>query len=598
MLRWGVLTGVVVALIGASSAGAATYCVNKPGCVGTNTTLTNALDLADANMDEDTIFIGANGGVPYTATDNFAYNFAGDVNLIGDGAGQTILQGTAAANINDRQTLTLLGSSGSTVTDMTIIGPTANGGAERALVWQGTASRVEIVQKDAPGQAAADARGTAVLEDSSIDTDVQALFTAVNAVTLTVRDSTILAPNNSGISVDSADSLNLQRTSITSGARAVQASGAGTTANLINVVLRKTTSSPSFGIVTALTGAVVTARHATMIGAGGGRGFDVDNLPNATATLRDSIIVNVATPIYCASNDDAQPSSMTVAYSNFGPGSDVSDPGCNESLSNNDNTTTPVFVDVANHDYRLIGGSPLINAADPADPIANDFFNVARPVAGRTDMGAFEYRAQAPTATILSAPPTAATGEEVAFTGTGTDADDDPLTYAWDFGDGASAAGATTTHAFAAGSYDVTLTVTDSAGLTSAATATIVVSDPTQPPPPQLNPKLSDFKAEPKKIKARKQAPKLVPGGTRGLVFNLEEAAAKVTLTLVRCKGRRGCSRTKAVNGSANFDAPIGASAIVFKGSLDGKRKLRKGRYIVTLTPAGGDPVTTKLKIV
>jgi PKD repeat protein len=66
---------------------------------------------------------------------------------------------------------------------------------------------------------------------------------------------------------------------------------------------------------------------------------------------------------------------------------------------------------------------------------------------------------------------------------TSSDADGSVVSYAWAFGDGRTAAGATASHTYAdAGSYDVTLTVTDDDGATDTVTHTVTA---TTPPPNQ-----------------------------------------------------------------------------------------------------------------
>jgi PKD repeat protein len=91
-----------------------------------------------------------------------------------------------------------------------------------------------------------------------------------------------------------------------------------------------------------------------------------------------------------------------------------------------------------------------------------------------------------PVASISYAPGSPGTGETVRFDGSGSsDANGSITQYAWNFGDGTSGTGVKVEHAYAAaGSYGVTLTVTDNFGATGQATQTVTVSATASGPKP------------------------------------------------------------------------------------------------------------------
>ncbi len=80
---------------------------------------------------------------------------------------------------------------------------------------------------------------------------------------------------------------------------------------------------------------------------------------------------------------------------------------------------------------------------------------------------------------VISAPGTGLEGSSIAFDGSGSTTPASGFTsFAWDFDDGGTALGAGVTHAFSDnGTFDVTLTVTDTAGNTDTATHQITISN-------------------------------------------------------------------------------------------------------------------------
>jgi PKD repeat protein len=93
--------------------------------------------------------------------------------------------------------------------------------------------------------------------------------------------------------------------------------------------------------------------------------------------------------------------------------------------------------------------------------------------------------------TLTNQPPVAAftsscnnTTRACTFNGSGSTDDVGIVSYAWNFGDAATGTGATPAHTYAsAGTYTVTLTVTDGGGLTNAVSHTVTLTTGTNQPP-------------------------------------------------------------------------------------------------------------------
>ncbi|MCK6629742.1 MAG: PKD domain-containing protein [Anaerolineae bacterium] len=91
---------------------------------------------------------------------------------------------------------------------------------------------------------------------------------------------------------------------------------------------------------------------------------------------------------------------------------------------------------------------------------------------------------QAPVA-VISGPTGGLVGQTLDFSGAASRDTDGSLTaYDWNFGDGATASGVNVSHSYGqAGTYEVSLTVTDNGGLTGRSTVTVQVQADNQQPP-------------------------------------------------------------------------------------------------------------------
>jgi PKD repeat protein len=484
-----IATGAVLAAAGVSTAEAATFCVNKSPCPifgSSRPTIQAALDdAALTSPGPDTVLIG-----PGTYVESPSYTDVEEVHVIGEGSGETTINTDGNAT-----TFVLRQTPSSTIEGMTLEIPDVSNGA--ALWWDNEASDIEAIHDG--GVTALEgmrAEGAAELVDSSVNANGTRALTLSNATGVVVRDSHLRA-GATAISAGSGADLTIERSTITAPSTGVFIGGAGATLNVNNTVLRDT--SPAFvggAMLEVLSGATVVARHLTVKGAGatgaGSRGIQVDATSgNSTLTVFDSIVDGFDASFLC-SGTAPNTANLGVSYSNYTDPLDVGNAQCNDVLgAGNDTVTEPDFIGGLLSDMRLRAPSPLIDAADQADPVIVDRLGLLRPIDGngdgvsRSDMGAYEYQHQAPNASI-TAPATATLGVPAAFSAAGSGDPDagDVLTFTWDFGDGGSATGFAPSHVFAAaGTRTVTVTVTDPTGLTATASASVEVPGPPANPP-------------------------------------------------------------------------------------------------------------------
>jgi PKD repeat protein len=141
--------------------------------------------------------------------------------------------------------------------------------------------------------------------------------------------------------------------------------------------------------------------------------------------------------------------------------------------------------------YTTDGGEPTVGSIAYSGPFVVSADTTVKAFAVKTGM------ADSPTATAaykiiievvnqapvvvsgpLALPETPFVNQTVAFTVAAVDPDGDPLQYEWSFGDGNSALGAQPTHAYmTAGTYLVTVAVTDGKGGSTETSLILIVTD-------------------------------------------------------------------------------------------------------------------------
>jgi PKD repeat protein len=118
--------------------------------------------------------------------------------------------------------------------------------------------------------------------------------------------------------------------------------------------------------------------------------------------------------------------------------------------------------------------APLLSA-EPDGDVAALWRDVATPSAIRLLVAGLDVAG--PVLSAFTAPATGTAGQAMSFAATASDHWSAIASYAWSFGDGGTASGAAVSHTYAAaGTYPVTLSITDEVGNSTMRTATAVVA--------------------------------------------------------------------------------------------------------------------------
>ena len=398
-------------------ASATDYCVvPNVGCGGTNVdTLQKALADAANSPDADRIFLGAFNYVAPTPA-GFDYSKSGPpVEIVGRGAGQTVLTAPNGAS----SVLRLFGSAGSSVHDLRVRMPENAAPDAVGLSTDGVARRIDVI--DAPQQLDYHRQGVhlengGVLEDSSVMLDgLRPTGVWIDVGGGSVRGSTIVG--YSGIA--SAHGATVERSLIVSSGGALGAGGGLTTVK--NSVIRL--GQASFGLIASAqpgSSATITADGLTIVGPG-----RLSSRAVAATTMgspADNAYVNVTNSIIrggrlAANAAGTGHATITVSYSDLAPQDDELHGGnAGISRANVTNVGDARFADPLLGDYHLLSNSPLIDAGDPAAGAGTDMDGKSRLVDGngdgiaRRDMGAFEYQTGLPSPGGSPPPPPAPAG--------------------------------------------------------------------------------------------------------------------------------------------------------------------------------------------
>ncbi len=482
------------ALVLPAAAQADTFCVQHAGCAaGHNfTTISAALAATKANGGPgtlDTIEVG-----PGTYNEDVVDDVGNPVTLVGSGDSTDIAPSSTA---ND-QNVVAVHDPGTSISSVEITIPPSTGNLGISVDQNIGASGPSFSHIDVVNAVGATG-GTGVSLYGSQFSDGSVNLTAGFAIAGVLTDTTVTRSSFTAFNGLELATAHSSRTTVTSshvtcnGNACFALGDDGALSVLAADDVLKTTSNNGQALFALGEPTTVTLDQSTLIGAGGtSTGVSASSSSVgavATVNIDGTIIRGFGTDV--AATVTAGTASVNIKYSDYDP-TKTSVTGVGASISETVPGSDLHNVDPQlNSDFSLKSGSPAIDRGDPAAPPAGepttDVAGHPRKVDGdhngtaTIDMGAFEFQPpnHAPIASF-SAKTKATTGQKLTFDGSASrDPDHDPITFTWRFGDGATSTAERPTHAYKnAGTFTVTLTVTDDFGAAGTTTRRITVAKP------------------------------------------------------------------------------------------------------------------------
>lgn len=508
-----------VALPSAAQASMEFYCIGDhslcpagethlPATAGS---ISNVLEDAEVSADGAEVFVGAGD---YTVCSTLSVNAASShVRLIGAGADQTRF---LACDTTTTLLSFKLNSLDSVVSGVSFVSTAMLSGSNPLVAIEGGTLRgVKLSMSGPANSSRPGVRLTkGAIEDSTIaNSDGYGVVVNSNAVTSKISDSAVSARC---VAIDAFGDATITRVRVGqygicgfkgisnhAGAHAVISDslvdlGAGVY-GAQGVSTEGDGSAPSLVNADRLT---IVGTGPSQVGLQVGQGGSGSSMTGATIT--DSIIHVTATSsldLGCyRTNGPAQLNAIRVAYNStkVNMQNAPAPNACTLTPSDSDYFTEgqPIgFVDAAAGDYHLRHDSVLLNAGATSVPAGSLDLDrnprllrdphVSQVDPTRVDLGAYEYQANAP-ALSLSVPATAQPGATVAMSAEASDTDPGESAQlsaiSWSFGDSTQASGGAVSHVYAnPGTYPVSVSVTDPAGRSAVASASIVVRDTIRP---------------------------------------------------------------------------------------------------------------------